>query len=251
MLAFVYPVMAMQKDCRGGAECASCHNLSTREATELLKKGGGAVKSVKQAPVPGMFELLVDKDGQQGIVYLDYGKKVLMQGLMLNLDTFEPIAAHGSPAMQPKKIAAVNPVSVPGQFAVTIGNPAAAKQLFVFTDPDCPYCRKLHAELKKLEKLDPQVAIKIMLFPLPLHPGAYDKARVILARKSRELLDMAFDGMALPPPSKDEGKEQVDAVIGYAYANGLRGTPTIIFPDGAVVVGIQDALTLKAILDRQ
>lgn len=242
------PAMAHEGSVSG--DCTSCHTLTPQEATRLLKKGGGTVKSVKQAPSRGMFELLVEKNGKQGIVYIDYGKKHVMQGLLLSLDTFEPVAAHGIPAIQPQKVATINPVSIPDHYAFTMGNPEGAKRLYVFTDPDCPYCRNLHVELKKLEKLAPNVSIRLMLFPLPIHHGSYDKARVILARKSRELLDMAFEGKTLPPPSGDEGKAQVDAVMGFAYANGLSGTPTIVFPNGTVMVGIRDAETLKALLER-
>ncbi|WP_240732217.1 DsbC family protein [Geobacter sp. FeAm09] len=197
-----------------------------------------------------MFELLVEKDGREGIVYLDYGKKFLIQGLVLGLDTFQPVASHGTPALQPQRIATINPVSLPDQYALNLGNPDGAKRLYVFTDPDCPYCRNLHDELKKLEKMAPQVSIRVMLFPLPTHQGAYDKARVILGRKSRELLDMAFEGKALPQPMGDEGKAPLDAVMGFAYAHGFTGTPTIVFPDGSVVVGVRDAATLKNLLER-
>jgi len=231
-------------------DCASCHTLSPEEATKLLKKGGGTVKSVKQAPNRGMFELLVEKDGKEGIVYLDYGKKFLIQGLVLSLDTFEPVASHGVPALQPKKIASVNPLSIPDQYALNLGNPEGTKRLYVFTDPDCPYCRNLHGELKKLEKMAPNVSIRVMLLPLPIHQGAYDKARVILGRKSPELLDKAFAGKELPQPVGDEGKAELDAVMGFAYAHGLTGTPTIVFPDGSVVVGVRDAAMLKNLLER-
>ncbi|HEY4745508.1 MAG TPA: DsbC family protein [Desulfuromonadaceae bacterium] len=250
LVLLLSPVQALTHEGAVSGDCTSCHTLTIQEASQLLKKGGGTVKSVRQAPSRGMFELLVEKNDRQGIVYIDYGKKHLMQGLLLSLDTFEPVAAHGTPAMQPQKVATINPVSIPNQYAFTMGNPEGAKQLYVFTDPDCPYCRNLHAELKKLEKLAPQVTIRLMLLPLPIHQGAYDKARVIVGRHSRELLDMAFEGKALPQPSGDEGKAQIDAIMGFAYANGLSGTPTIVFPDGSVVVGIRDAAMLKGLLER-
>ncbi|KAB0664834.1 DsbC family protein [Oryzomonas japonica] len=250
MLLLSFPTMVLAHESAVRGDCTSCHTLSPAEATQLLKKGGGTVKSVKQAPNRGMFELLVEKDGREGIVYLDYGKKFLIQGLVLGLDTFEPVASHGTPALQPKKIATINPVSVPDQYALNLGNPDGVKRLYVFTDPDCPYCRNLHGELKKLEKLAPELSIRVMLFPLPIHQGAYDKARVILGRKSRALLDAAFDGKDLPQPVGDEGKVQLDAIMGFAYAHGLTGTPTIVFPDGSVVVGIRDAVTLKSLLER-
>lgn len=226
-----------------GSDCASCHSLSEKEATELLVKIGGTVKSIKQAPVKGFFELLMERDGKQGILYLDYAKKHLMQGMVFSLDTLQPVSAHPMP--QQKQTTSVDPKSIPVANAITMGNPKGSKNLYVFTDPDCPYCRKMHAELKQLEKTAPDVAIHVMLFPLPMHPAAYDKSRVILARKDHKLLDAGFEGKELPKPVGSEGKDGVDKIIAFANSHAISGTPTLVMPDGKVVVGGMDAEALK------
>ena len=60
---------AMAKEGCGG-ECTSCHTLTPQEATGLLKKIGGTVSSVRQSPARGLFELLVEKDGQKGVMQM-------------------------------------------------------------------------------------------------------------------------------------------------------------------------------------
>lgn len=230
-----------------GTDCASCHKLNEKDAAELLKKIGGTVKSIKQAPVKGFFELLMERDGKQGILYLDYGKMNLMQGMIFSLETLQPVSSH--PLPQQKQITNVDTKTIPVENSVIIGNPKGAKKLYVFTDPDCPYCRKMHAELRKLEKIAPDVAIHVMLYPLPMHPGAYDKARVVLETKSQDLLDKAFDGKEVPKPTKEESKAAIDANIKFANANGISGTPTMVMPDGKVEVGMRDAETLKKMLE--
>jgi thiol:disulfide interchange protein DsbC len=107
----------------------------------------------------------------------------------------------------------------------------------------------MHVELRKLEKIAPDVAIYVMLYPLPMHPGSYDKARVVLETKSQDLLDKAFDGKDVPKPAKDGSKALIDANIKFANANGISGTPTMVMPDGKVEVGMRDAETLKKMLD--
>lgn len=232
-----------------GTDCASCHKLNEKDATDLLKKIGVTVTSVKQAPVRGVFELLVEKDGKKGLLFLDYAKKNIIQGGVFSLDTLQPVAAHPLDQFQPKQVTSVDPKTIPVENAVIIGNPKGGKKLYVFTDPDCPYCRKMHVELRNLEKIAPDVAIYVMLFPLPMHPGAYDKARVVLETKSQELLDKAFDGKEVPKPTKDESKAAIDANIKFANANGISGTPTMIMPDGRIEVGMRDAETLKRMLE--
>ena len=241
------PSFAMAKEGCGG-ECTSCHTLTEKDANELLKKTGINVKSVKQAPSKGLFEVLVEKDNKQGVLFIDYGKKHLIQGLIVDLDTLQPVSAHAQDLPQPKQVTSVDVSKIPVNNAVIMGNPKGSKKLYVFTDPDCPYCKKGHLELKKLATIAPDAAIHVMLFPLPMHPGAYDKSRTVLETKSLELMDKAFEGKDIPKPAKDSSKAAVDEIIKFANANGISGTPTMVMPDGRIEVGMRDAETLKKML---
>ena len=246
---FTTPLFAMDKDGHG-SDCTSCHKLSIKEASELLKATGGTVKSIKDSPVKGMFELLMEKDGRQGLIYIDYAKKHLMQGVMIDLATLQPVTAHTQKELpQQKQPAPLDVKTIPLENSIVMGNQGGAKKIYVFTDPDCPFCRKFHSELKTLEKIAPDVAIYVMLYPLPMHPGAYDKARAILESKNRDVLDQAFDGKDVQTPAKDESKTRIDANIKYGNANGISGTPTFVMPDGKIVVGGKDAETLKKMLE--
>lgn len=242
------PLFAMAKDgCSG--DCTSCHTLSEKDANDILKKIGGTVKSVKQSPSKGLFELFVEKDGKQGIVFVDYGKKNLLQGMIIDLETLQPVSAHAQDLPQPKQVSSVDVSKIPVGNAFVIGNPKGTKKLFVFTDPDCPYCQKAHTELKKLAKIAPDVAIHIMLLPLPMHPAAYDKSRTIMETRSSEYLDKAFEGKVIPMPKNDSSKKVIDEIIAFANANGINGTPTMVMPDGKIEVGMREAQTLKKMLD--
>ncbi len=248
LAVFTSPSFGMAKDgC--GAACNTCHSLTTKEATELLKPTGASVLSIKESPSRGLFELLVQKDSQKAIIFIDYGKKHLIQGMMVDLAKLEPVSSHKQELPQQKQQSSIDVKSIPTQNAVVIGNPKGSKKLYVFTDPDCPYCRKGHEELKKLTKIAPDVAIYVMLYPLPMHPGAYDKARAVFETKNHTLLDNAFEGKEIPKPTKESSKKAIDENIKFANANGISGTPTMVMPDGKVEVGMRDAETLKRMLE--
>ncbi len=242
------PSFAMAKDSCGG-DCTSCHSLSLKEAGDLIRKTGVNVKSVKQSPARGLHELLVEKDGKQGILFVDYGKKHIIQGAVFSADSLRPAIAHEKELPQPKEVSFIDPATIPAHHAVVMGNPKASKKLFVFTDPDCPYCRKAHLELVKLASMTTDLAIHIMLYPLPMHPAAFDKSRTILESRKLDLLDKAFEGKELPKPSKDSSRTAVEAIVSFANANGISGTPTMVLPDGRVQVGLPDAETLKKMLE--
>ncbi len=230
-------------------DCTSCHKLSTMEAENLLKKTGGTVKSIKHAPISGMFELLMEKNGKQGVIFIDYAKKNFMQGFIVNFETLTKISAYDKELQQPKLISYADPGSIPVENAFVMGNSQGSKKIFVFTDPDCHYCRQLHLELNKLEKIAPDVTINVMLYPLPINPVAYDKSRSILTHKKRILLDKAFDGGDLPGVGTKDSKDAVDTIINYAKRNSILVTPSIIFSDGSVLQGFLKAEELKQIID--
>ncbi len=230
-------------------ECAACHKLSPQEAEGLLKKIGGTVKSIRQAPISGMFELFMEKDGRQGVVYIDYAKKNFMQGFIVNFETMKKISAHEAELSPPKQPAFLGLKVIPKESAIVMGNPKALKKIYVFTDPDCPYCRQLHGELKKLEKIAPDVAILVMLYPLPSHSEAYDKARAVQTHKDRATLDKAFNGEKLPVTGSKDGSAELNEIINYARRNGITVTPSVVLPDGSVHPGFKTAEELKIMLD--
>ena len=242
------PSFAMAKEGCGGV-CATCHTLTEKDATELLKKTGSTVTSVKQSPANGLFELLVEREGQKGILLMDYGKKHLIQGMVVDIETLQPVSAHQLNVSQPKQQTSIDVTTIPVNNAVIMGNPKGTKKLYVFTDPDCPYCRKGHIELQKLAKIAPDVAIYVMLFPLPMHPASYDKSRTVIETMSRDLLDKAFEGKDIPKPTKESSKKAIDEIIKFGNAHGINGTPTMVIPDGKIEVGMRDAETLKKMLE--
>lgn len=239
---------AMAKEGCGGV-CAACHSITEKEATDILKKIGGTVTSVKQSPAKGLFELLVEREGQKGVILMDYGKKHLIQGMVVDIATLQPASAHQQNIPQPKQQTSVDVATIPVKNAVIMGNPNGSKKIYVFTDPDCPYCRKGHVELKKLAGIAPDVAIYVMLYPLPMHPAAYDKSRTVFETMSQELLDKAFEGKEVPKPTKESSKKAIDEIVKFANAHGINGTPTMVMPDGKIEVGMRDAETLKKMLE--
>lgn len=238
-----------ENGCGPGHECVKCHTMTVKDAGELLSFANVTVKSVKPAPSHGLFEIMFEQGGKTGIVYIDFGKKHLLQGQVIDLKTRQPVLAHEKELPRPKELQKIDPASIPAQHSFIMGNPKGSKKLFVFDDPDCPYCRKLHLELKKLEKIAPDVAIHIMLMPLPMHPDAFDKSRTILETKSRANFDKAFEGKSVPKPAKESSRAAIESIIRFANASGITGTPTLILPDGKVVVGARDAEELKKLLE--
>jgi thiol:disulfide interchange protein DsbC len=229
--------------------CADCHTLSQSEAKTVLKDLGD-VKDVRMSSVKGLWRIDLEKEGREAVAFMDFAKKNLIVGKIFPLDPgklSKQETLQQAPAGTDSKL--IDTALIPLESSIIMGNPKGTRKLFVFTDPDCPFCRKVHVELHKLEKTAPDVAIYLMLTPLPMHPRAYDKSRALLAKKSGNMLDMVFGGLEILPSGENDGRDELDRVIRFANSNGIATTPTIVFSDGSYVSGFRDAEALKMLLE--
>jgi thiol:disulfide interchange protein DsbC len=242
LLLAASPALAMTQEGCGG-ECGSCHKLTVKEANELVKGLGGKVVQVRVPAVRGLWELDIEKEGKKAIAYLDYGKKHLVPGPIFSLATRQPIA--GGTTQQAPPLTRIDPARIPLTNSLVMGNPKGKKRLIVFTDPECPFCTKLHGELTKLVAQDPEVKVYVKLFPLKIHPKAYDKARAILQNGSLAMLEDSLAGRQLPEPGPPAAGNGVDETLKLGQTLGINATPTLIFPDGRVHAGSMEVAAIK------
>ena len=94
------------------------------------------------------------------------------------------------------------------------------------------------------ERID--IAFYIKLYPLKIHPGAYEKSKAILCEKSLFLLEESFAGRPVPKPSCQTSV--VDENIKLAEKLGINSLPSLILPDGRVMPGYRDAQAIKHLL---
>ena len=141
-----------------------------------------------------------------------------------------------------KKLAQMVDVSkLPVENAITREVGKAENTLFVFTDPRCPFCKKLEAELVKLEN----VRIHTFLTPLTsLHPDAKEvSARILCAKdKAKAFEEFMLKGKEISEPAQCQ--TTLEANERLLTELGIKGTPTIFFENGERATG---ALSAEAI----
>ncbi len=225
-----------------GSDCTSCHKLDKAEANVLLQtdKFKATVKDIRVSAVKGLWEVeLETQNGKTAIVYIDFAKQYLVEG------RFTELSRIG----EPPELKTVDVASIPLDDAIIMGNPKAKKKIIVFDDPDCPFCRKLHVEIKKMLKRRTDIAVYIKQYPLPMHPKAYDKSKALVCDKSVKLLDDVFSGKEIADPTCET--DVVDNNIELARKLGIGGTPAIIFPDGRLLPGFVNADVLEQLIDKE
>jgi len=223
--------------CALSVGASSVSALTPAEAEKALGMKDLKAVSVKETDIKGVFEVYVTAGPRKGLILMDGAGKYIIQGQIVNINTRQPVVKHIKEFPPPKVFKGVDVKSLPIDKSIVIGNRKGKDKVYVFTDPDCPYCRSLHPALGKLAQAMPEAAIHIFVYPLTsIHPKAYDKARYLLSHKDDiASLDAAFAGKPIPKPAGNEGKAEVDAIIRFANANGINGTPTVLGPDGQIL----------------
>ncbi len=111
-------------------------------------------------------------------------------------------------------------------------NPSGKKLVYMFFDPDCPYCKKAK---EKLNTYSGEYRVVLKYFPLEqIHPGATRKAieeEAAWLKKSRKDISKEADALK-------EAKRMVEEDIAEAQKAGINGVPAYVMEDGTLKQGL-------------
>jgi thiol:disulfide interchange protein DsbC len=231
-----------QKEGCGTGECRDCHALKKEEAAKILGNTVDRVIDVDFSEVQGLWTVDVEKQGHKFPIYLHFSKKYVISGNVLRLETMENVTEELAINLN-----RIDTAQIPLDEALVMGKPEARQRLIVFTDPECPFCKKLHPELKRLVEKRSDIVVFVKMFPLAIHPKAYEKAKAIVCAKSEKLLEESFAGKDLPPAGCET--KRLDENLELAKKIGINSAPTIIFPDGRVFPGYRSAEDIIRIME--
>lgn len=130
-------------------------------------------------------------------------------------------------------------------FPAVGGKPKAV--VHVFTDVDCGYCRKLHAEIDQINKLG--IEVRYLAFPRSGEntAGSRKLDNVWCAKDRQSAMTQSKLGKAVPEAPK-LCKSPVSRQYELGVELGVRGTPAIFSADGAQVGGYLPAAALAKAL---
>lgn len=201
---------------------------------------GTKISSIGKSPINGVFEVV--SEGPQGplIIYSDNMGEYLMVGDILNVKAKVNLTRE-----RMDKLTEVKWDSLPLKNAIKVVRGDGSRKVAVFTDPDCPYCRKAEEEFNKLTN----VTVYNFAYPLPMHPDAGRKAKLVWCSKNRA---QAWQDLMLKneiPSGKGDCDNPIDENLALGAKLRVDGTPAMIFPNGKRVPGYAEAKRLDAMLD--
>ena len=182
------------------------------------------IERVQASEIPTVYEVTMGKNS----AYTDATGRYFVFGHLYDMKTQRDLTAERMEKQQ-----RIDFSQLPLGDAIKTVRGKGERVLAVFSDPDCPYCKRLEAELDKLDN------VTLYIFPYPLeglHPEAVDKAVAVWCApdRARAWADLMKTGKV---PAKRDCENPIQRNIQLAQRLGINGTPTMVSADGRMLPG--------------
>lgn len=210
-------------------KCVECDYVK-----KVFEGYGLSADSVKKIDEMELFEII----SQGNVYYTDMNAEYLLYGHLI-----DPKRKLDLTKVSLDNLARTKLKSLPFKNAIVSGDLKSKNGIIVFTDPDCPYCKRLEPALQQLKG----VKVYTFLFPLmQLHPRAKAHSEAIWCSEDREaaMTAVMINNQDLSPPAGCTSPVMDNLRLGQQL--GVTGTPTIFRLDGARWSGAPNASQLEA-----
>ncbi len=214
--------------------------------------GGKEPDLVEESPIKGLYEVYTG--GR--VFYASPDGKYFMQGDMIDTTAADPMnasetrkALDKNRAVIDAQIMAVNgPLMKQIDLKDSITFKAKGEQkaeLYVFTDTDCGYCRKMHQEIGQINAQG--ITVHYLPWPRSGKQGpTYDTMKAVwCATDKQKALTTAKNGGTVKPASCND---PVDKYVDLGHALSVSGTPAVFTSEGKQIGGYIEASQLPGLL---
>lgn len=193
--------------------------------------------AISETPIEGILQVQINGD----IVYTSADGKYMFQGRIIDMDTREDLTEASKAGLRKERMGDIDPA---GQISFSPEDPVY--DLTVFTDIDCGYCRKLHAQVEEYNKQG--IAIHYMSFPRAgIGSQSYEKAVSVWCADDPQFAMTQAKLGSDPDPEECENPVEEQYKLGVDL--GVTGTPALLTSSGQLIPGYVPPDKLRSRLD--
>lgn len=180
------------------------------------------VDVVQESVVPGFYEAII---GSQ-FVYVSKDGRFVLDGSAVDTTSQRDITEA---ARAKNRMASLKEIGADKRIIFAPAKPKYS--VTVFTDIDCPFCRRFHDQIDAYNAAG--IAVEYVFLPLQIHPGADKKAEAVWCAADRK---SAFNAaMHGADPGNATCPNPVAESTRIARAVGIDSTPTMLASDGTKI----------------
>ena len=195
------------------------------------------VDQVNQTPIDGLYEVVLGAE----VIYMTGDGRYVMRGELLDLEKQSNLTQEVRAGMRQQLLA-----DLPTDNMIRFSNGKSDHVIYVFTDTDCGYCRKLHQDVPYLNEHG--VEVRYLAYPRAgLESKTYKEMTSVWCADDRQAAltrakqDKQVDARDCNNPVADQYE------LGRKV--GVNGTPAIYLANGRALPGYVPPEQLLAILN--
>lgn len=198
---------------------------------------GSKVEGLTQTPYLGLYEVIIDGE----IFYTDDKADYFFMGHVVDAKRRASLTSERMQQIRDARRIAID--TLPLEHAIKAVKGKGERMLIVYSDPNCPYCKKLEKELVDVT----DVTIYTLLYPILKDSMATASAIWCSEDRLKAWDDFMLRSVA---PSGKGCETPLQKLLESGQQNKVTGTPTLVFADGSVVSGLIPLQEIEKRLDQ-
>ena len=195
------------------------------------------IESVTQTPYLGLYEVVIDGE----VFYTDKKADYFFMGHVVDAKRRVSLTSERMQQIRDARRIAIDTLPLEHAMKTVKGN--GKRMLIVYSDPNCPYSKRLEKELGNVT----DVTIHTLLYPIL--NGSMTTAEAIWCSEDRVKAWDDFMLRSVAPAGKG-CQTPLQKLLESGRENRVTGTPTLIFADGSVVPGFIPQQEIEKRLDQ-
>lgn len=191
---------------------------------------GAPAADIQETVIPGMYQVVLGVT----VFYMTADGKHLFNGNLINLEQGVNLTEQRLEKARLDALKAIDPATM----IIFKAKGETKRQVTVFTDIDCPFCKRFHNQVEKLNEAG--IEVRYLAFPRsgPGTPSFAKMESVWCSANPVKAMDDAKNGL---DPETKQCENPVMSHFQAAQFFNVSGTPTMIIDDGQMVPGFVPA----------
>ena len=189
-------------------------------------------ESISSSKLDGFYEVVLTNPSIE-VLYISFDGRYVIQGAVTDLELMTNLSSE---RINLEKISILNSIDEHNKIVFKAENEQHI--IHVFTDVDCPYCAKLHANMQAMNALG--ITVKYLAAPIAqLHPNAQSAMEKIWCAEDTAIAMHNYKTNRYLPNSRD-CINPVEEQLAISKQLGVNGTPSIFLENGSNIPGYQE-----------
>lgn len=194
----------------------------------LTSKIEGTIESIAKTRIAELYEVTMRSAQGFEILYVNESATLIFVGNMVDATTNQNLTQG-----RIRKLESISFDSLPLQWAITTARGSGQRKIAIFSDPNCPYCKRFEKDLAKLT----DITIHIFMYPV-IKQESVTLTRSVWCSKDRAKAWNELMQKDIRPTASPGCETPIEKIVELGKKLGATSTPTWFLANGERYKGV-------------